>query len=359
MESIFDCEDILYEILRHSDYNVVWKLYLLLRPRKLIYKALTEIESNHEKILKLSDKKYKNEFIKELVNHKELIFGIEISKCILDTLNNKEYYYRDNKWNTIKWRSEEILPIGIDIFEKDPKHLICFKNGVYDLKLSKFRKTNKFDYCTLTTCDNYPDNKSNTSELRNYKLKLFPVKDDYIHFMKILYLIFLGKQYYINTIGTNCNGFSILLNIIHYMFFDYSKYVPIYKFHSFLEEYKQSNYKLLILDDDTSIENIENLTAHCSIIQRNYSNLSNLTTIIPQTKPLHFRSTFVSENENPEQYIYLKDDMKIDVHSEELMSQLIQIHESVDKILNFKYNDLNQDVNNIIIDYFVNVIFDV
>lgn len=370
MDSIFNYDDILYDILRHSDYNVTHKLYLLLRPRKLIYKALAEIESNHLKIKLIRDKIYKNDFIKELIKEKELIFGIEVSHCILDTLNNKDYYYNHNRsrWHTGKL-PDKTIGIPIDNFDiiKDPKHLICFKNGVYDLKQSKFRKANKFDYCTLTTGDYFPEN-INNDKLRNYKLKLFPIKEDYIHFMKILYLIFLGKQYYINTVGTNCNGFTTLNSILRYIFFDYTKIVPartlnnrvMYQFHTFLQEYKRDNYKLLILDDNTSIENLEQLVSHCCIIQHDYSNIYDLNHNIPQTKPLYFRSTFGSKNEKPEKYVYLKDNIEVDVFAKGLMSQLINIHQSVEAMMIFNYNDyLNADVKHLIIEQYMNVIFDV
>ena len=72
---------------------------------------------------------------------------------------------------------EKLLTDHTFSYKKDPPHLICFYNGVYDLRLCQFRKGRYDDYCTL--CTNYSYTKS------SYQ----PIED-----IRTLYLLFRGDH---------------------------------------------------------------------------------------------------------------------------------------------------------------------
>ena len=75
--NIFDNNDIVYEILRHSSFKAVLNILEVLKPRKLIYHLLPEICKN----------KNRYEFVDGLVIQNELL----LAKSVIDIVNPRCY----------------------------------------------------------------------------------------------------------------------------------------------------------------------------------------------------------------------------------------------------------------------------
>ena len=121
--------------------------------------------------------------------------------------------------------------------EKDPKHLICFFNGVYDFKLRQFRKTLSKDFCTL--CTNYAYEPTYDKDLWFYLHQVFPDTEDYIEFIRVMDDLFKGNHKVIYATDGNIpakggslipgttNGINTLFNIIHSMYGSYRCNQPV------------------------------------------------------------------------------------------------------------------------------------
>lgn len=111
------------------------------------------------------------------INHyKVTLSNDQVSRLQQQFLYHKEIWYEyDICWITmnehhVKLRIKDFMrlldlyvntyePDNFDLIKKllykninlDEKHLICFKNGIYDLKLHQFRASSPYDYCTMCT----------------------------------------------------------------------------------------------------------------------------------------------------------------------------------------------------------------
>jgi len=108
--------------------------------------------------------------------------------------------------------------------------LICFKNGVYDLKNNYFRDGYPDDYISLCTGYDYSeDTKDNmlVDEIKNYFSKLFPDTDTKIHVIKLLRNCIRGSHNESNLhtlLGSGSNSKSIFMQLIKYLMGDYFFY---------------------------------------------------------------------------------------------------------------------------------------
>lgn len=246
-----------------------------------------------------------------------------------------------------------------DAFEKkrDPPHLICFKNGVYDLKTCQFRSSSYLDYCTMCTQYIY---KQGNSKLPYFLSHIFPYQEDYNHFILTMYQVFKGDRcvIYAKKHHQGQAGVSTLYQLITFMFGSYVNHYHIDYFMSrklytlmtnldYLKLHfkgKLIRTKFGVLPDDKTINNISSLT---SVLVEGCGNL-------PNSKVLNFRSQFVHQHPNPEKHIYpIESDFQMNEMfdmAQDLIIKMTDLHIIPIKMSRFK-PDLCQDVIKVIYHY--------
>lgn len=241
-------------------------------------------------------------------------------------------------------------------FDKDPKHLFCFNNGVYDFKLHKFRSCYPTDCCTLST--KYIYKPTYNTDLWVYLRKVFPDVEDYIQFMYCVDQLFKGNQRLIYAINNGNSG--TLYRLINQMFGQYAFVTDInklnsrkpYSFETELE-YLAANFKGRYITFE-SLNNVFNinftsvLTAEKRVVDTN--------NIIDGHK---LKSTFSSSSSLEEKYA-------VDIHLTKqfpslaltLMTKLISIQDSGIRYLYFNDNNIFiKDITGYILQHYINVIY--
>lgn len=102
--------------------------------------------------------------------------------------------------------------------------LICFNNGVYDLKKSEFRKTTQEDYLSMTVGYDYKDTYSeHIKDLKQYLKEILPVKKDREYLLTYLSIGLYNNLFDLFTIftGKGNNGKSKFVEFIKMTFGDY------------------------------------------------------------------------------------------------------------------------------------------
>ena len=273
-------------------------------------------------------------------------------------LCGKQWYYYDHYWkptNNIhtlinKYKTDLpldrlLLRLRDDRFniKSDPQHFLLFNNGVYDLKLHQFRPSLYHDYITLYT--GYDFKSITNPYLDKYLAEVFPYREDYHHFMKLLYLLFKGDKITINAQIKDSNGVTTLYKLIHRVFGTYAFNPPTYV------DYKNRKERY--------IQHSVSTTSVCNSINDHVSVL-NCGPFIKGVYELNFRSQFVMSNPYPEKHIYLIN-KNLTRHftsfAQALMSKLIHIDQSPTKKLLFMKNKiLVQDVNHYILSFYNDIL---
>ena len=219
--------------------------------------------------------------------------------------------------------------------ELDKKHLICFKNGIYDLKLHQFRTSSPYDYCTKCTKYNYKKIVSNP--LQTYLHEVFPLQKDYIQFMNALYLILIG--YKLLVYGIYDGRFNSFYALIYDLFGSYITACS-------LEDYKLSRKEPYIMDIDLreNVSRIEKILTHSLFVSQRF----NINYDYPLSCKLQSNSTAIMNNFKS---LDLKD-------CTALMYQLLQMEEVPIKLLNFKNNTIFiNDITHYILSYYNDLIY--
>ena len=113
------------------------------------------------------------------------------------------------------------------------KDLLCFNNGVYDLKKMKFRKGRPNDYislCTNIDYKPYDEKDENIKNLNNYFEKVF-IDEDIREYMKLLLSSFIqghtpDEKFHIFT-GSGANSKSKLIELFSLSLGDYAGILPV------------------------------------------------------------------------------------------------------------------------------------
>ena len=126
--------------------------------------------------------------------------------------------------NNVMKEAQEVFydPDFADKLNQNP-HLICFKNGVYDLKLNQFRDGQQDDYISKNIPIEYKEYSESDNEVQDVKeflQKIFPDSSIRAYFMDTYSDIFVGgnsqKKVYMWT-GDGDNGKSIVQNFFELM----------------------------------------------------------------------------------------------------------------------------------------------
>ena len=126
--------------------------------------------------------------------------------------------------NNVMKEAQEVFydPDFADKLNQNP-HLICFKNGVYDLKLNQFRDGQQDDYISKNIpieYREYSDSDNEVQEVKEFLQKIFPDSSIRAYFMDTYSDIFVGgnsqKKVYMWT-GDGDNGKSIVQNFFELM----------------------------------------------------------------------------------------------------------------------------------------------
>ena len=122
----------------------------------------------------------------------------------------------------------------LDLLDSDP-YLLCFKNGVLDIKEKRFRPGRPDDYLEkFTNIDYIPldriKHKKTIDEINDFMAKLFPREQQRIYMWEHLASIILGvnlSQKMHIYIGSGSNGKSVLTDLLSQCLGDYYAVVPI------------------------------------------------------------------------------------------------------------------------------------
>lgn len=122
----------------------------------------------------------------------------------------------------------------LDLLDSDP-YLLCFKNGVLDIKEKRFRPGRPDDYLEkCTNIDYIPldriKHKKTIDEINDFMAKLFPREQQRIYMWEHLASIILGvnlSQKMHIYIGSGSNGKSVLTDLLSQCLGDYYAVVPI------------------------------------------------------------------------------------------------------------------------------------
>jgi P4 family phage/plasmid primase-like protien len=141
-----------------------------------------------------------------------------------------------------------ILRESIDIFYDEDfinkmdanPYLICFANGVVDIKNKKFRDGLPCDYITKSTNIDYAGDLSQPDinlefadikeEITSFMNKLFPIKELNTYMWQHLASVLIGQninQSFNIYIGNGCNGKSLLTDLMSMTFGEYAGIIPI------------------------------------------------------------------------------------------------------------------------------------
>jgi len=212
--------------------------------------------------------------------------------------------------------------------DMNPKHLLCFENGVYDLNKYQFRNGNKLDYCTYSTNYNFP---TKIYKLHDYLHSVFPEKEDYIYFIKTIYLLFRGDYYIVYNIESLNSGVSTLYKLISLMFGEYMINTNTLTERKIYTSYSHGEWL------------VKHYTGRCVRVPKVYSfdyNLPILTTVdkkvnLPNARELKFKAKFDGSGN----YI---NTLKL---APELMLKMIQLHQSLpNKLIFSQVEGLNNDI---------------
>lgn len=274
----------------------------------------------------------------------------------------KQYIYNHFK----NGRQIKHYPFHSDFFErnfdKDPKHLICFTNGVYDFKIHQFRKGLPADCCTL--CTNYKYEPTYDDNLWIYIRKVFPDNKDHSDFMKTIDLLFRGHKNIIRCFNKDNCGLTTLCRLIDMIFGSYGLRSSLY-------ELVQERLYTLETELDYLKNHFKGRYINCQLeLNKNYNNIlcnsiKNFTSVIVNMevkadKELNFKSTFLDNN------IQNKYNYKIDFNLTKqfpsfaltLITKLIALQEEPIKILWFYHNPIFvQDVNQYILNFYKDIIY--
>lgn len=241
--------------------------------------------------------------------------------------------------------------------KRDPHNLICFANGVYDIKQSKFRDGLPEDYCTYCTNITYTYN--NNPEFNYYLGTVFPYKEDLKQFLCIMYHIFKGHKIFVQPEFKDDSGMSFCYRLIKMTF------------GSYIEDY--SNNFLLNASDIKQLQNnfkgrtIMGAFSNCyhsfsqSMITdkpKSYYHIVDL----PSTNILSFKSTFRDIiTDNPVNHVYKKTvglGHQMRAFSLALMNKIISIEQSPLKVLYFNQNNIFvQDITHYILNLYDDIIY--
>jgi hypothetical protein len=242
--------------------------------------------------------------------------------------------YHDDEKNVYIFGMHRWLPVHENynntskMGNTNPKHLLCFENGVYDLNTYQFRDGNKLDFCTL--CTNY-DFPITNNKLNDYLHSVFPEKEDYIYFIKTIYLLFRGDSYFVYNILSLNSGSSTLYRLISLMFGDYfrhEQHLTSRKMYTFATngQWLSKKYKgrcLYVHNLDTFDYNLPILTTFDKKIN------------LPNARELKFKAKFDGSGSYINTY-------KL---APELMLKMIQLHQSLPNKLIFSHVEgLNTDI---------------
>jgi len=145
---------------------------------------------------------------------------------------------KTNDKNNIMREAAEIFYDGEFIKNMDTnKYLLCFNNGIIDLKNKIFREGYPEDYITMTTRINYipydaenPEMKEIIDKINEFMHKLFPIKDlnKYMWDHLSSCLIGANKNQTFNVYhGSGSNGKSIIADLMSVTLGEYKGTVPI------------------------------------------------------------------------------------------------------------------------------------
>jgi hypothetical protein len=245
--------------------------------------------------------------------------------------------------------------LDIDFHTKrDPKHLICFTNGVYDLQQSKFRDGLKEDYCTY--CTNYAYYNDNNDNFNKYINTVFPHSEDLKQFLCVMFIIFKGNKIFIESEGTDNSGINTIYRLISMVFGTYIEnhtghYLSDSKISnvSYFKDLKQ-NFKGRSIFVSWVIQEEYNCLPVTMITDKKYGN---------QTK-LSFKSTFSTE-EDPINNVYKMTTglgKQLPSFALALMNKMISIEQSPLKIMYFMSNGVFiQDVTNYILAMYEDLLY--
>ena len=262
-------------------------------------------------------------------------------------------------------------------FDKDPKHLICFTNGVYDFKLHQFRDGDPSDGCTLCTGIAYIP--TYDDELWCYLHKVFPETEDYIQFIKTMNDLFKGKNSIIHGYSTGNHGISTLYRLIDMMYGSYGLPVPrydltdkkLYTSDTLLEDlhknykgrYIKFNTSILLFNEDVIYKSIlEFASALICIGTQAINNEKQKNPILCQSNELIFKSQFLDyPNSYANQYHYPIDyklTKKFPSFAATLMTKLISLQDNPIRYLYFYHNCiLVLDVTQYILNIYLNIMY--
>lgn len=278
------------------------------------------------------------------------------NKFIID----KEKYYKFGRHRWYEINSELILKYickhfknvlepytflyDLDFHNKrDPSHLICFSNGVYDLSISKFRNGRPSDYCTY--CTNYEYKYTDDINFNKYITQVFPYNEDKKQFLSTLYNVFKGKKVLVDSRGIDC-GIYTLYKLIAYMFGSYA--ITSNSIHK-----KNFKGKLITMFDKNIIFDFEIATFTTNTIYIDNEIIMN---------KLAFKSKFLDVKiEDTVNHIYKKDYNlfeKFPIFALSLMTKIINIEQLPLKIKYFNENLLLvPDVTNYILSIYEELSF--
>ena len=248
----------------------------------------------------------------------------------------------------------------------DPKHLICFKNGVYDFTTHQFR-LGVSDCCTLNTDYHYQP--TYDPGLWVYLHKVFPENEDYHLFMKSMDLLFRGHHQIINENGeTGSNGITTLCCLINTMFGSYGKIIN----HILNQRENTSDTELNYLRNHfkgrylMSLTSSNNISTRCTLV-KSFTSLITINEKLNNVIDLKFKSTFSLPftrhfmNDSPSQYNFTPIDNLIDQlpsFALTLMTKLIALQEEPIKQLIFYHNNLFvKDITQSILDIYNTMIY--
>lgn len=161
------------------------------------------------------DKKKHDEKSQEYILIAKKLLDISFKKKIIEEAKNIFY---DEKF--------------IDYLDEN-RDLICFENGVFDLKLNKFRPGRPDDYLSLSTGNTYKKWNPKTpiaGDILKFFNEILPNKDVREYFLKVLSTCVSGEnkeeKFYLET-GEGSNGKSVTFELIKYALGDYYIACPI------------------------------------------------------------------------------------------------------------------------------------
>lgn len=294
--------------------------------------------------------------------------------------DEKLYQFYDHHWhhvdmNNIKIYIRDHFSIQMDSnvfdrrffqkpFNKDPNHLICFKNGVYDFKSHQFRDGLPSDGCTLCTNYNYVPTYNN--ELWQYLHKVFPDTEDYIQFMKTMNQLFKGDPRLIYGYSTCNNGISTLYRLIDMMYGSYGLNVQPSQLEQRrpLLEYLNQKFKGRYLRftgyaDDKLYKLYKSVTTFTSILT-SIDETNQLKSISCESSELKFKSKFLNNGIN-HKYNYPIDfnlTKQLSSFALTLMTKLINLQDADIRYLYFNQNNIFvQDINHYILTFYLKVMY--